>query len=89
MLYMAIAMPIGCFAGGKVVRRIVNAIGIKTPPVNPWQARKTIIEGRFQAKAQQTEKNINAVVLAIKYNRIENTLDNHPVKGITTISATK
>jgi hypothetical protein len=41
-------------------------MGIKTPPEKPCKARKTIIEGRFHAQAQQTEKKIKAIALASK-----------------------
>ena len=83
------ASPIACLDGGKVVNTTVMAVGIKTPPVKPCKARKTIIELRSHDDAQQIEKKINKAVLTKRYFRCENTRDNHPVKGITTISATR
>ncbi len=40
------ASPIGCCAFGNLVKTSVNAIGISTPPKNPWKARMAIIDGR-------------------------------------------
>ena len=58
------ASPIGCFALGRKVMMMVNAIGISTPPVKPWMARSTIIWPRFCAKAQAMENTRNRIALA-------------------------
>jgi hypothetical protein len=42
---------------------MVNAIGIRTPPENPWTARSAIICSRFCAKAQAAEKVRNNIAL--------------------------
>ncbi len=38
--------------GGNRMKLVANTVGIMAPPRNPWSSRKTIIESRFQAKAQ-------------------------------------
>src|SRR3954452_9735314 len=45
--------PNGRFSGGSLMFTIVNAIGIMTPPVNPWAARKAIISTRLDANPAQ------------------------------------
>ena len=50
------ARPIGCCAFGSLVRTMVKAIGISTPPAKPCRPRSTIIEPRSWAKAQAIEK---------------------------------
>jgi hypothetical protein len=57
------AIPIGCLEGGRVTSIFVKAIGIKIPPVAPFRARKTIMDDKSQADAQQIEKNINKAAL--------------------------
>ena len=54
-----IARPIGCCAFGSLVKTIVNAIGISTPPAKPCRPRIAIIDRRSWAKAQATENTAN------------------------------
>ncbi len=57
------ASPIDCLFFGSSVMMSVNAIGISTPPLNPWIARNTIICDRFCASAQAAEKIRNRMAL--------------------------
>ena len=56
-------MPIGCWCFGSRVRRIVMAVGISTPPVNPCPARNRISCGSDVDSAQAIEKPMNSAVL--------------------------
>ena len=56
-------MPIGCWCFGSRVRRMVMAVGISTPPVTPWPARKRMSCGSEVESAQRTEKTMNSAVL--------------------------
>ncbi|MET3359983.1 hypothetical protein ABH978_002324 [Bradyrhizobium ottawaense] len=57
------ARPTGCFARGSSVMISVNAMGIRTPPVNPCTARSTIICGKSCASAQAAERTRNRTAL--------------------------
>ena len=57
------ARPIGCCAFGSLVRTMVKAIGISTPPANPCKPRARIIEPRSWVKAQAIEKIGNSTAL--------------------------
>ena len=58
------ASPIGCFDLGSIVRVMVNASGISTPPKKPCIARSTIICCRSWANAQATDITRNSTVFA-------------------------
>jgi hypothetical protein len=60
------ARPTGCFAFGRKVMMMVNARGMRTPPLKPWIARSTIIWSRFCAKAQAPENTRNRMALVSK-----------------------
>ena len=60
-----IASPTGCWALGSLVSTMVKAIGMRTPPANPWRPRITIMDGRSWVKAHATENNANRIVLAV------------------------
>jgi len=46
-----------------LVRTIVKAMGMSTPPANPCRPRIAIIDGRSRANAQAMEKRANRMVL--------------------------
>ena len=58
--------PNGRFSGGSLMFTIVNAIGIMTPPVNPWAARKAIISTRLDATPHSIEKATNRIALTTR-----------------------
>jgi len=67
------AMPIGRCEAGSFVRINVKAIGISTPPVKPWMARRAIISCRLCAKAQAIENIRNRTALVSRNRLNENT----------------
>ena len=60
------ASPTGWRAGGSLPRMIVSAVGISTPPVNPWPTRKRIISVRLLAVPHSIEKTRKSRVFAIR-----------------------
>jgi hypothetical protein len=83
------AKPIGCLLLGRVECANVNAIGIITPPVNPWQARNNIIWSRLLASPQRQENRRNKATFTSKYQRTLQTLASQAVSGIVMISPIK
>ncbi len=60
------AMPTGCWLFGRRVRTMTIAVGISTPPVKPWPARKRIIWLNDVESAQASEKPVNRMVLTAR-----------------------
>src|SRR4029077_10070014 len=79
----------GRLDGGRLVIMMVNAIGMRMPPVNPCNARSTIIVLRSGAQAQHIEKIIKSKAWDKMYTRLERTRDSQGVSGIVIISATR
>ena len=61
-----IVMPTPCCALGMRVRRMVIAVGISTPPVKPWPARKAISWPSEVDWAHRSEKTMNSAVLQLR-----------------------
>src|SRR5258708_13708871 len=78
------ARPNGCLLFGSVDNATVRAIGIITPPVKPWPARKQIISLRLRAIPQRQEKSTNSPTLPTMYHLNVNTRGSHPVIGLFT-----
>jgi hypothetical protein len=83
------ARPCGCLLFGRVERTVVSAIGIMTPPVKPWLARKTIMAPRLRANPQRQEKMRNKATLTNRYQRGLNTRESQAVSGMVMISPIK
>ncbi len=66
---------------------VVNTNGIIEPPRKPCRARKAIMLWMFQAAPHSRLAKVNPTAEAQNSQRVENTRDNQPDSGMTTISA--
>ncbi len=61
--------------GGNRMKLVANTVGIMAPPRNPWSRRKTIIDGRFQAKAQARLITVKPTAEATNRTRVDSRRD--------------
>lgn len=83
------AVPSGCCARGSRDAMMVIAVGISTPPVNPWPARPITITGRVPATPQSIENAVNSPVAASSRLRSPSSFSSQPARGMMMISATR
>src|SRR5579883_2885170 len=76
-------------SSGKRIKLAENTLGIMAPPKKPCSARKTIIDGRFQAKAQAMLISVKVAADSAKSTRVERMRASRPESGIITTSATR
>ncbi|MNP42075.1 hypothetical protein D3C76_1358120 [compost metagenome] len=68
---------------------MVNASGIRAPPVKPWRARKTIMLSRLQAMEHSKEATRKPRDTHTARRRADNSCTSQAVRGIMMISATR
>ncbi|MNL06541.1 hypothetical protein D3C87_1271800 [compost metagenome] len=71
----------------KNTKAVVNTSGIIEPPRNPCRARKAIMLWMFQATPHSRLVRVKPTADAQNSQRVENTRDSQPDRGITMISA--
>ncbi len=84
-----IAMPLGRWFGGSLVRIRVNAKGMSAPPASPCRARKTIMLSRFQAMEQSREAMTKIAEMVTANRRGDRIMVSQAASGMMMISATR